>query len=286
MHNDRQTFLSIYENVAEDQRQSLWDFRTRHPVKTFVHNGVIWRYGELGRGPTTALFLPGAAGAYDTWWQQLELLANEFHLISISYPAVHNLEDLASGLEALLEQEGVENYHVVGSSLGGYLAQYLTSRYPNQILSAVFSNTFGPTIPFFRTALILRFAIMLLPMTTLLSIFHLLSRLWLVPTGGYEPLLAAYLLEYSHTGLTKDDLRARLSCATQSFLPPQSDKLGFPILIIESDNDPLIRPEIRRALRELYPQAQTFTFKQGGHFLPLSQAKIYIKVLHQFLLGA
>jgi maspardin len=285
MHTDHADFLDFYANVGTDLRQSLLDFRAQHPAKTFMHNGITWHYVTLGQGTTTALFLPGAAGAYDTWWQQLNMLANDLHLISISYPPIHSLEGLATGLEALLQQEEVENYHVVGSSLGGYLAQYLVSKNPDRIYSAVFSNTFAPTTPVFWTVPVLRFAIKLLPMTILLSIFRLLLRVWLVPVGGDDPLLAAYLFEYSHTGLIKDDLRARLSCSTQPFLPPQPDRLGVPILIIESDNDPLIRPEIRRALRELYPQAQRYTFKQSGHFLSLSQAKTFAEVLSQFLIG-
>jgi maspardin len=286
MPTDHADFLAFYANVDADLRQSLLDFRAQHPAKTFVHNGITWHYATLGQGTTTALFLSGAAGAYDTWWQQLNALANELHLISISYPPVHSLEGLATGLEALLQQEGIENCHVVGTSFGGYLAQYLVSRNPDRIYSAVFGNTFVPTVPLLRTAPILRFAIKLLPITTLLSIFRLLARLWLIPAGGDDPLLAAYLFEYSHAGLTKDDFHARLSCSTQAFLPLQPDKLGFPILIIESDNDPIIRPEIRRALRELYPQAQRYTFKRGGHFLSLSQAKTFAEVLREFLVGA
>ena len=45
---------------------------------------------------------------------------------------------------AILDREGVDRFHVVGTSLGGYFAQYLVSRHPQRILKAVFGNTFPP----------------------------------------------------------------------------------------------------------------------------------------------
>ena len=53
-------------------------------------------------------------------------------------------------------------------------------------------------------------------------------------------------------------------------------------MIIESDNDPLIEPALREALRETYSQAYVYTFHQAGHFPYLNQAKEYTEVLKNF----
>ena len=70
-------------------------------------------------------------GAYDIWWQQMEALQDEYRVISVTYPAVDSLEEMEQAVMAILEAEGVEHFYVVGSSLGGYFAQYLVARHPH-----------------------------------------------------------------------------------------------------------------------------------------------------------
>jgi pimeloyl-ACP methyl ester carboxylesterase len=170
--------------------------------------------------------------------------------------------------------------------MGGYLAQYLAGQHPERIQRAVFGNSFVPHLPVLRTIPLLRVLIVLLPLPTLLSIFRMVARLRLVPAAGGDPLLAAYLNEYSQRDLTKEDMRARLACVTQPFSPLPPERQNFPILILESDNDPLIRPDIRRALRELYPHAKVLNIESSGHFLPINQGRVYASILREFLLEA
>ena len=101
----------------------------------------------------------------------------------------------------------------------------------------------------------------------------------LVPTGKNDPLLEAYLLEVSHAGLRKRDYFARLSCVTEAFPPIQIKDQTIPLLIIESENDPLIRPQIRQALCEMYPNARRYTFQRAGHFPYLKKQSLKIRRL-------
>jgi pimeloyl-ACP methyl ester carboxylesterase len=284
MPNNKPDFSTLYEHVNSKIRDSLASFRENHPPRRFTWDGKTWQYVKLGQGKMTALFLPGAAGAYDIWWQQLTALSNHLQLISISYPPIMGLQGMASGIEALLEHVRVDTFHVIGSSMGGYLAQVVASRNPERIRRAVFGNSFVPHMPVLRTIPLLRLMTSLLPLPALLLIFRWVSQLRLTPAGGGDPLLGAYLKEVSYDGLTKDDMRARFSCITEPFDPLPPDRQRFPILIIESDNDPLVRPQIRRALRELYPHANVINLERSGHFLPLNQGHAYASILHEFLL--
>ena len=284
-HSETPTFQHLYTAVDNNLRQSFNNFRSQVRPKEWEHEGISWRYLALGEGRTGALFLPGAAGFYDIWWQQLIALSGDLRLISISYPSIGDLEGLRSGLNAILQHEGIERFHVIGSSMGGYLAQYLASIQSSTLMSAVFANTFVPGESALRIAPLLRISIDLVPLPMLMSAFRWLSKRRLVPAGEDHPLLEAYLMETSYAGLKKGDLLSRYLCVTQRFTPCRPEDQRFPILIIDSDNDPLIRPGIRTALRQIYPRAQCHTFSQAGHFPYLNQAEVFTSLLHSFLLS-
>lgn len=81
-------------------------------------------------------------GGYDFWWQQMNEFSPTYRVISVTYPPVDNLADLGKGIVAILDKEKVDSTVVVGSSLGGYLTQYLAAAYPQRVTKAVFGNTF------------------------------------------------------------------------------------------------------------------------------------------------
>jgi maspardin len=285
-HIDHALFDQCYANVDNAQRRSLFSFRTQHTIQEGEYDGALWQYVTLGKGDSTVIFLPGAIGNYYIWWQQLLALSEDLRLISFSYPSLGSMECVQSGLNAVLRKEGIDRFHIIGSSMGGYIAQYLASTQPERLLSATFANSFVPTLPFLRTAPFLRVAIRIFPLAWIHSIYQWFSQLRLVPAGEYDPLLEAYLMEVRHAGLNKADFLARLSCVSQKFKPIQLKDQTFPILIIDSDNDPLIRPRMRQAVREIYPTTQRYTFKNAGHFPYLNQPETYTNVIRSFILSS
>lgn len=282
---DSVQFNHCYAHVDAAVRESLYDFRTRFLSQEYEHDGVRWEYVTLGAGDTTAVFLPGAIGTFYIWWQQLNALAENMRLISVSYPPEGSLEGLREGLNAVLAREDVDRFHILGSSMGGYLAQYIASTQPERLLSATFANTFVPTIPFFRAAPFLQLAVRALPLNMIHLIYRWFTLQIIVPAGGGHPLLKAYLKDVHDLGYSKQDVLARLACVTESFVPAPVKDINFPLLIIDSENDPLIRDEIRQAVRVLYPNAQHHSFFNAGHFAYLNQSEAYTRVLRSFLLG-
>lgn len=140
----RVPFDELYAKVDSDTIASLQSFRAAHPPRTMDVDGVKWEYASFGQGAETILFLHGMTGAYDIWWQQMEALQADYRVISVTYPPLDSLEELSTGVLGILDAEGVEAANVVGTSLGGYLTQYLVANHPDRVLRAVFSNTFPP----------------------------------------------------------------------------------------------------------------------------------------------
>ncbi len=134
------TFDQLYP-YSDALKAAFEEFRAL-PLQQIEHGGYDWPYLALGKGNETVLFLHGMGGSYDIWWQQITALKDSFRIIAPTYPPVSTMEALAAGIIAILDREGLEEVHLVGSSLGGDLAQYLAAYYPERVKSALFGNTF------------------------------------------------------------------------------------------------------------------------------------------------
>ncbi len=271
--------------VPEKERLSLETFRQEHPPKVLLMDGVTWEYTVFGEGPDTVLFLHGMAGAYDIWWQQMEDLASDFRVVSVTYPPVDSLEGLAQGLERVLDREGIDRTALVGTSLGGYLAQYFIKTRPQRVTKVVLGNTFPPNTLYLRQYRPIVSLAPFLPEWMVLGIFRqgFFQR---VHPSSQSNLLLIYLLEQTYGSMRKEDVVSRARCVLDVFEPPDLEALGIPVLIIESANDPLVPPELRAQLKALYPNAQVYTFSDAGHFPYVNRGETYNQLLRNFLVAS
>jgi len=260
---------------------SLAAFRQAHPPAQLLVDGAAWEYFHTGHGPQALLFLHGMAGAHDIWWQQIEALQDRYQIVSLTYPAVDTLEGLRRGINAVLEAAGVDRFSVVGSSLGGYLAQYLIARQPARIRRAVFANTFPPNSILARRTRGADLLIRLVPQALLMAGMRWNTRLSIYPASGRSALLKAYLDEGTYRSMDKARFLARYRAVIEWFEPP--DPAEIPVMIVESANDPLISPSLQQLLKQTYPSACVHTFGAVGHFPYVNEPQAYTAVLKEFL---
>ncbi len=136
-------------------------------------------------------------GGYDIWWQQIEALQERYRIIALTYPPVHSLTELSRGIMAILEQEQVARFNVVGSSLGGYLAQYLVAKQPGSIVKAVFANTFPPNDIIIRKSGMSGKLLPFLPEWVVMRKLRRKTANAIYPASGNSELVAAYMMEQS-----------------------------------------------------------------------------------------
>ena len=280
----RASFDELYANVDAETVKSLTDFRGTHPVRTLDVRGIEWEYLSLGNGPETILFLHGMTGAYDIWWQQMEALQGEYRVISVTYPAVNSLDEMEQAVMAILEAEGVDQFHVVGSSLGGYFAQYLVAHHPDKILSAVFANTFPPNDIISENNKAIGALLPYLPEWLVMNVLSGSIRESVYPASDYSELVLAYGLEQTYGRMSKAQVVGRFHCVVDPFDAPDMAALGIPMMIIEADNDPLVEEALREQLKETYPTAEVVTLS-NGHFPYLSMPDEYTALLRAFLIA-
>ncbi|MBI3169175.1 MAG: alpha/beta hydrolase [Chloroflexi bacterium] len=270
---------NLYANAPADQVASLQAFQENYPPAHLIVNGRDWEYLAIGEGAETVLFLHGMTGSYDIWWQQIEALKESYRVISVTYPAANSLGEMEAGVLAILEQEGVKNFNVVGTSLGGYFTQYLVSKQPDRITSAVFSNTFPPNDIIKEKNGTIGAAIPYLPEWLVMNVLRGSFETAVYPASGNDEMTLAFLNEISYGRMRKPQVAGRYKCVVEKFDAPANTTI--PLLIIEASNDPLVEEALRESLKSTYLQAKVITV-DNGHFPYIATPEFYTQQLVDF----
>ena len=277
----QKNFSKLYP-YQDSTSKSLLAFR-QLPTKILQKEGAKWTYISTPPKDSCILFLHGMAGSYDIWWQQIESLKDDFQIISISLPPIPSLAATGRGLVAILEQEKVKKVILVGSSMGGHIAQFMLSEYPKKVEKAIFANTFPPNHIIEKEYGGLRKSISFYPEWLIMSNFRTNVENAAAASEA-SPLVKAFLLEQYYGKMSKAQFMSRLDIVIEYFEPQRkAAQKNIPKLIIESDNDPLITSELREGLKMFYPEAEVFTFQGKGHFPYLNEATRYAQVLRGFI---
>jgi pimeloyl-ACP methyl ester carboxylesterase len=118
-------------------------------MQTFESNGVVTSYERTGRGDPLVL-LHGGEADHSMFDALARALAGHFTVIAYDQrdsgatknpPAPYSLADLADDAAALIKGLGYDRAHVMGTSLGGLIAQALAARHPVRIDRLILSST-------------------------------------------------------------------------------------------------------------------------------------------------
>jgi len=276
-------FTKLFKG-AKSINNSLLSFREM-PTKSIQLNDSKWEYLVLDRDAPTILFLHGMGGGYDIWWQQIESLKSDYKIISITLPPVESMDEAANGLLAILDAEQVEKTVVVGSSMGGYIAQYLLTHHPSRISKIILGNTFPPNKELAEKNKTISRLVPYLPAWLIMKKFRKNLSEKVIPNCENSPLVEAYLMEQYYGKMSKKQFIGRMNVVFDPFYPDLSEiQRMIPKLIIESDNDPLVPIGLREKLKRLFPEASVYTFtNEAGHFTYLNRPDEYTRVIRAFL---
>jgi pimeloyl-ACP methyl ester carboxylesterase len=237
-----------------------------------------------GSGPTL-LVLHGAGGA-DAWQPWMTKLARDHQVIVPQHPGfggaeppewLDNIADLASFYLDFLETEQLRDVHLVGFSLGGWIAAELATRNTSRLASLTLVAAAGirvpgvPQIDIFATS----------EEQSLRDLYYdqtlaeaALARVLVPETEDarlYNRVTAAKLLWQPR--LHDPHLRKRLH------------RIDVPTLLIWGEHDRVFPPAYGRAWQELVPGAQLLVLPACGHLPQAEAPDAMASAINQFVAG-
>jgi pimeloyl-ACP methyl ester carboxylesterase len=92
----------------------------------------------MARKADTVLFIPGFLCDHRVWAHQVESVSNDYNTLVIDIRNCKNLDEMLSQIKSPTS----ESFHLVGFSMGGYVAQVFAAKNPQKIksLTMVCSN--------------------------------------------------------------------------------------------------------------------------------------------------
>jgi 3-oxoadipate enol-lactonase len=242
----------------------------------------------------TILLLTGLGSKRLGWMRQLEDFGREYRTIALDHrdtgdsdevEALYTVADLADDAASLLCALGVERAHVVGISLGGYVALQLALRHPEQLDKLVLVSTsaggraHAPASP--------EIAMLLAPVPSL-EIGERAIR-------NYSRIMAAQYVQEHPDELERIAAVARyrpmsaagygrqLQAALTHDVVDALHQISAPTLVIHGDSDPLVPPANGAYLAQHIPGARHIVYPGVGHVPIVEHAEQFNRDVLAFL---
>ena len=255
-------------------------FAAANPEQRITLNGNEWGYIDAGEGPALVL-IPGTLGRGDIFWQQIEALRGRLRIVAVTYPQTGGVAEWSDDLAALMDHLGIARASVLGSSLGGYLAQFFAATYPERIELLFAANTLHSAAglserPPYSSDLDAA------PIEELRAGFGRGLGVW-AETHPDQADLVELLMQEVGGRIPEPELRMRLKALK---FAPELPLLELPAdrrITVEGGDDPLIPEEMRAAVRALVQPSVAYRYAWGGHFPYAVRPGEYTAMLEQAL---
>jgi pimeloyl-ACP methyl ester carboxylesterase len=186
----------------------------------------------------------------------------------------YKVSDLAADAVALLDALGVDSAHVVGASMGGFIAQMVAGRYPDRVrsLTLIMTSTGARAVGYPKPQVFLRLLRRRVVNDRNAAMDAVLETFAIIGSKGYafdEEYLRdlagrSYDRAYDPAGY----LRQLAACLAQGNRTRHLRKLDVPTLVMHGLNDPLVNVSGGKALATAIPGAEFIAFQGMGHDLP------------------
>jgi maspardin len=249
----------------------LWDLGASIADTTVASE--VWPYIDTRAEGPALIMLPGSVGTCEMFYKQIAALGQKVRIISVSYPALADPSRLADGLAGLMDRLELRRASVLGSSFGGYWAQFFALRHANRLDHLFLGNIFVAPDELFANPLFDPAFIAATGAKELQATWR--RRVEQAPDSE----LKAIQLDMLAGRQSADNLKARFEGVAAAKLCPALSIPRERITVIDCEDDPVIPPQSRQAVRDHYAGARLHTLQSGGHYPHILNPHAYNAVI-------
>ena len=243
--------------------------------------GCRTRVRRKGKGPTL-LFLHGGNGA-SLWLPFMEKLSERFDVIVPEHPGygqsdtpdwLDGVGDLAYFYLDFIEQFRLERVHLVGASIGGWIAAELAIRDCSRLSTVTLIASAGIHVKGVAKGDLFMWS----PEETIRNLIHdkaLAEKMLAIPMD--EPAML--------TAIKNREATAKLGWQPRFYnpdLPKWLHRINVPALLVWGAEDRLIPAAYGPAFKELIPGARLEIFKDCGHLPQVEKPDLFVSTLTGF----
>jgi len=237
-------------------------------------NDIDVNYKLEGDGPETIVLINGLADDLESWAFQIDdFLSAGYRVLRFdnrgigasSKPAgPYSSRMLADDAKALVDSLGITDFHLMGVSMGGMIAQEYALAYAGDLRTATFACTYAAPGPFCSRM----FAMweLMAPVTGVPFIMRDVT-LWAFTVPFFEERgeeAAEFETAMRYMDQPVHAYLAQLAVIQQHDTTPRLGQLKVPALVLAGEQDILIPASLSRRLADQVPGAEWATTK-GGH---------------------
>ena len=293
------SFEDIYQIAPPAAVKRLLAFREAHPCRTHEKEGMLYRVWDLGQGEDAVLFLPSGMANGEVYFPYLLEMSRRRRCVAVSLPACRHMADYARQIHGIVTEDlGIRRVTIVGSAIGGLLAQVYARAYPQETQALILCTTGAPCKELpdedcvrwtSRKGLVLRYSIAPFEVLRGQMGYQTFHQMCPEELQDSQTFWRAFISEtYEHYVYKK--LYIDLNCRA---LPELYEKKPFFIgdmatwrgrtLILESEGDQYYGVRERSMLRALYPGAKVRDIGPHGQFALMADETSLCKIMENFL---
>ncbi|MFQ3582518.1 MAG: alpha/beta fold hydrolase [Chloracidobacterium sp.] len=251
-----------------------------------VIDGIRLHYKEAGTGEPLVL-IHGLGGSSDAdWGQTLAPLSKQFHVYALDLPgfgqsdkppqASYAIRSQAATLVKFLDTVGVRRAHLCGLSMGGWIAAYTASEYPDRVMRLILVDSAGVRFePAPDRAL-------LDPGTTPEDFSNFLKVLFFNPPQLPAPLIRDFQAQARQQAWVIDRALAAMMTGDDA-LEPRLPTITAPTLIIWGKQDALLPLHSGEIIKSGLPTANVVVLDRCGHMPPIERPDAFRREVERFL---
>lgn len=256
---------------ATPSRATPWHLDST--IRRTSSGGMEWSYIDTGGNGRPLIMLPGSVGTCEMFFKQIASLPQAIRVISVGYPAEPNPDRLADGLGGFLDGLGIDRASILGSSFGGYWAQFFALKYSSRVETLFLGNIFRSPQELFSNPLFS-------PKLVRESSSEDFQKMWRDRVSqNPDTELKRIQLDMLGGRQTAENLHARFMGVIHAEVCPMPPIPQSQIVVVDCEDDPIIPAASRQDVRDQYPDAELHTLSSGGHYPHILNQKAYDEII-------